>query len=67
MASNMTQIMEMKKELEMQQDFWDNMGEMWGYDIVGSETHPLKQAFELYCEMTKKDLDEEEESDEESD
>ena len=26
-----------------------------GYDIIGSETHPLKKAFELYCEMMKED------------
>jgi len=39
------------RELEI--DFWDNMGEMWGYDIIGSESHPLKKAFKLYCEMKK--------------
>ena len=43
---------------ELQIDFWDNMGEMWGYDIIGSESHPLKKAFELYCEMKKEDEDE---------
>ena len=43
---------------ELQMDFWDNMGEMWGYDIIGSESHPLKKAFELYCEMKKELKDE---------
>jgi len=38
---------------ELQIDFWDNMGEVFGYDIIGSESHPLKKAFELYCEMKK--------------
>ena len=37
-------------------------GEKWGYGIIGSETHPLKKAFELYCEMKK---EQEEESEEE--
>ena len=51
---------------ELQMDFWDNMGEMWGYDIIGSESHPLKKAFELYCEMKKeKDEDEDEDEDDE--
>ena len=27
----------------------------FGHDIIGSETHPLKKAFELYCEMMKED------------
>ena len=43
---------------ELQIDFWDNMGEMWGYDIIGSESHPLKKAFKLYCEMKKEREDE---------
>ena len=48
-------------------DFWDNMGEMWGYDIIGSESHPLKKAFKLYCEMKKEMMkeDEDNEDDEE--
>jgi predicted RNase H-like nuclease (RuvC/YqgF family) len=41
---------------ELQIDFWDNMGKMWGYDIIGSESHPLKKAFELYCEMKKEKM-----------
>jgi hypothetical protein len=45
---------------ELQIDFWDNMGEMWGYDIIGSESHPLKKAFELYCEMKKERMKEDE-------
>jgi ATP-dependent Clp protease ATP-binding subunit ClpA len=54
---------ETKKEMtpeELQIDFWDNMGEMWGYDIIGSESHPLKKAFELYCEMKKERMKEDE-------
>ena len=43
---------------ELQIDFWDNMCEMWGYDIIGSESHPLKKAFKLYCEMKKEKADE---------
>ena len=38
---------------ELQMDFWENMGEMWGYDIIGSKSHPLKKAFEKYCKMEK--------------
>jgi hypothetical protein len=45
---------------ELQIDFWDNMCEMWGYDIIGSESHPLKKAFELYCEMKKERMKEHE-------
>ena len=45
---------------EMQLNFWDNMGEMFGYDIIGSESHPLKKAFELYCEMMKEMMKEDE-------
>ena len=40
-------------------------GEKWGYDIIGSETHPFKEVFELHCKIRKLDFDEE--SDEESD
>ena len=55
-------------EEKLQIDFWDNMSEMWGYDIIGSESHPLKKAFELYCEMKKeKDEDEDKDSDEDTD
>jgi hypothetical protein len=43
---------------ELQKYFWDNMSKMWGYDIIGSESHPLKKAFELYCEMKKEKEDE---------
>ena len=53
---------------DMQMDFWDNMGEVFGYDIIGSESHPLKKAFELYCDMKKEqeeDESEEEEGEEE--
>ena len=60
---------------QMQEDFWHtfgmqedfmphDMGEMWGYDIIGSETHPLKEVFEVHCKIRKLDFDEE--SDEES-
>ena len=41
-------------------DFWENMGEMWGYDIIGSRSHPLKKAFKLYCEMKKEMMKEDE-------
>ena len=39
----------------------------FGHDIIGSETHPLKKAFELYCEMMKEDegRDEDEDSEDE--
>jgi len=43
---------------ELQMDFWDNMCEMWGYNIIESRSHPLKKAFKLYCEMKKEIEDE---------
>ena len=45
--------------LKLQKDFWEHMGEMFGYDIIGSKTHPLKNAFALYCEMKKEQKSEE--------
>jgi hypothetical protein len=30
------------------------------HDIIGSESHPLKKAFELYCEMKKERMKEDE-------
>ena len=38
---------------ELQQKFWDDAGEVFGYDIIGSDTHPMKKAFELFCVMAK--------------
>ena len=56
----------MSKMVQMQSEFWDNMGDVFGYDIIGSESHPLKKAFELYCEMMKEqDTDDEDDKDEE--
>ena len=53
---------------QMQLEFWDNMGDVFGYDIIGSESHPLKKAFELYCKMMKdqetNDKEEEDKEDE---
>jgi protein-arginine kinase activator protein McsA len=49
---------------DMQMDFWDNMGEVFGYDIIGSENHPLKKAFELYCDMMKEQEEDENEEEE---
>jgi len=40
---------------ELQEQFWDEAGEYFGYDIIGSDTHPLKEAFELYCKMKKEE------------
>jgi len=45
---------------ELQMDFWDNMCEMWGYNIIESRSHPLKKAFKLYCEMKKEMMKEDE-------
>ena len=38
---------------ELQQKFWDDAGEVFGYDIIGSDTHPMKKAFETFCKMVK--------------
>lgn len=45
----------MNKE-ELQEQFWNEAGEHFGYDIIGSDTHPLKEAFELYCKMKETKL-----------
>ena len=50
---------------ELQEDFWENMGDVFGYDIIGSESHPLKKAFELYCEMREEQEEDSEEEEEE--
>ena len=39
---------------ELQTDFWDNWVRLWGYKIIGIKSHPLKKAFNVYCEMKKK-------------
>jgi hypothetical protein len=52
----MTKTME-----EKQSDFWENMGDVFGTDIIGSDHHPLKEAFKSYCEMMYEDEDDEEE------
>ena len=50
---------------QLQEDFWENMGDVFGYDIIGSQSHPLKKAFELYCEMIKEQKEDSEEEEEE--
>jgi hypothetical protein len=56
----MTKTME-----EKQSDFWENIGDVFGTDIIGSASHPLKEAFKLYCEMMDEYEDDEEEEEEE--
>ena len=38
---------------DLQQMFWEQAADVFGYDIIGSETHPMKKAFETFCEMIK--------------
>jgi len=37
---------------DLQEKFFDDLLEgYFGFDIINSSTHPLKDAFKLYCEM----------------
>ena len=38
----------MNKE-QLQEQFWNEAGEEFGYDIIESESHPLKGAFQIFC------------------
>ena len=61
MTSNMT-----SKLQQYQEDFYDEIFDFFGKDIIGSDTHPLKAAFNLYVEMKKdQETDDEEEEEEE--
>ena len=46
-------------KIKLQEEFWDEAGCYFGYDIINSKSHPFKEAFELYCKIKK----EEEEND----
>ena len=50
--------------IQMQELFTTELFEYFGYDIVGSDSHPLKSAFELYVKMKREEEEEEEEDDE---
>lgn len=57
MSSKMT-----SKLQQYQEDFYDEVFDFFGKDIIGSDTHPLKAAFNLYVEMKKdQETDDEEE------
>jgi hypothetical protein len=45
--------------LQMQELFTTELFEYFGYDIVGSDSHPLKSAFELYVKMKREEEEEE--------
>jgi hypothetical protein len=47
---------------KLQEKFWEQAADVFGYDIIGSKTHPMKKAFETFCEMIK-----EQETDDETD
>tara|TARA_R110002167_G_scaffold92960_1_gene249505 strand:+ start:52 stop:759 length:708 start_codon:yes stop_codon:yes gene_type:complete len=36
---------------KLQSDFWENMADVFGTDIIDSDSHPLKEAFKLYCKI----------------
>ena len=59
MSSKMT-----SKLQQYQEDFYDEVFDFFGKDIIGSDTHPLKAAFNLYVEM-KKDQETDDEEDQE--
>lgn len=42
----------------MQELFTTELFEYFGYDIVGSDSHPLKSAFELYVKMKREEEEE---------
>ena len=45
----------------MQELFTTEVFEYFGYDIVGSDSHPLKSAFELYVKMKREEEEEKKE------
>ena len=47
--------------LQMQELFTTELFEYFGYDIVGSDSHPLKSAFELYVKMKREEEEEKKE------
>ena len=61
----MASVMTSKKTLEQyQEDFYDEVFDFFGGDIIGSDTHPLRSAFNRYVEM-KKDQETDDEEEEE--
>ncbi len=36
---------------ELQERFWDEAGQRFGYDIIGSKSHPMRKAFKLFCKQ----------------
>jgi hypothetical protein len=44
----------MDKE-QLQEQFWNEVGEEFGYDIIKSKSHPLRDAFQLYCDKKKEE------------
>ncbi len=47
---------------ERQQQFWDEAAEYFGTNIIGSDSHPMKKAFETFMAMKKEEEEEEEEN-----
>ncbi len=52
---------------EYQQKFWDEAAEYFGTNIIGSDSHPMKEAFKTFMAMCKEEeeLKKEEEEEEE--